>query len=78
MSRKREIKQEIEECEGEIEELERKRERSQVAIMRAWLEGNKPPKEDAQYFTVFSQLIDQTRDRLRKLYAELEEIKKKK
>ena len=75
---KRQIKREIDDCEKEIEALEQKRERSQVAVMRAWIEGTKPSAEDAQYFTVFSSLIDQKRVELRQLYAELEALGKKK
>ena len=78
MSRKGQIKKAIDDCEKEIEALERKRERSQVAVMRAWIEGTKPSPEDAQYFSVFSSLIDKERENLRKLYAELDDLKKKK
>ena len=79
MSRKsREIKRAIEDSEREIEALEQKRERSQIAVMRAMLAGTKPSPEDEQYFLVFSQLIDDERQHLRSLYAELEELTKKK
>ena len=78
MSRKSKLKREIEDCEREIEALEQKRERSQVAVMRAWIEGTKPSPEDAQYFSVFSSLIDAQRENLRKLYAELNELSNKK
>ena len=78
MSKKSQIKKAIDESEREIEALERKRERSQIAVMRAMMAGVKPSPEDAQYFEVFSTLIDQERENLRKLYAELDELKKKK
>ena len=77
MSRKSKIKKEIDEIEREIEALERKRERSQIAVMRAMIAGTKPSPEDEQYFEVFSSLIDQERENLRRLYAELNEINKK-
>ena len=77
MSRKSQLKKEIDDCEREIEAYEHKRARSQTALMRAMLSGTKPSPEDEQYFNVFSNLIDQERERLRKLYAELEELKKK-
>ena len=74
MSKKGQLKKAIEECEREIEAYEHKRERSQTAIMRAMLAGSKPSPEDEQYFTVFSNLIDQEREKLRSLRAELNEL----
>ena len=74
MSRKRKIKREIDDIEREIEALEQKRERSQIAVMRAMIEGKKAAAEDEQYFMVFSSLIDEDREKLRELYAELNEI----
>lgn len=75
MSKKSQLKKEIDDTEREIEALERKRERSQSALMRAMLMGEKPSAEDEHYFTVFTTLIDQGRERLRSLYAELEALK---
>lgn len=77
MSKKSQIKKAIEDCELEIQAYEKKCERSQKAIMRAMLAGTKPLPEDEQYFTTFSSLIDQSRDRLRGLYAELKGLNKK-
>ncbi|MDE6201155.1 MAG: hypothetical protein K2M47_05870 [Clostridiales bacterium] len=77
MSRKSELKKEIDDCEREIVAYEQKRERSQTAILRAMLAGTKPTKEDEQYFNLFSNLIDEARERLRVLYAELEALSKK-
>ena len=74
MSKKSKLKQAIDDSEREIEEYERKRERSQIAIMRAMIAGTKPSPEDEQYFNVFSNLIDRERDNLRKLYAQLDEM----
>ncbi|MCH5162664.1 MAG: hypothetical protein J1G38_04160 [Clostridiales bacterium] len=76
MSKKSQLKRAINDCELEIRAYERKRERSQTALMRAMLSGTKPSPEDEQYFNVFSNLIDETREKLRGLYAELEELKK--
>lgn len=78
MSKKSQLKREIDECEREIRAYEQKRERSQTALIRAMLSGTKPTKEDEQYFNVFSNLIDEEREKLRRLYAELEELKNKK
>lgn len=76
MSKKGKLKKAIEECELEIRAYEKKRERSQTAVMRAMLTGVKPSPEDEQYFTMFSNLIDEAREKLRTLYAELEDLKK--
>lgn len=76
MSKKSQLKKAIDDSEKEIEALERKRERSQIAVMRAMIAGTKPSPEDQQYFTVFSDLIDKEREHLRQLYAELGEISK--
>ena len=76
MSKKSQLKKAIEDCEREIEAYEHKRERSQTAIMRAMLAGQKTAPEDEQYFTLFSNLIDQERENLRKLQSELNELKK--
>ena len=77
MSKKSKLKKAIDDSEREIEALEQKRERSQIAVMRSMIDGSKPSPEDLQYFTVFSTLIDNERENLRKLYAELDELKKK-
>lgn len=77
MSRKSQLKKEIDDVEREIHAYEQKRERSQNALIRAMLAGKKASKEDEQYFNVFSELIDKARERLRGLYAELEALDKK-
>ena len=77
MSKKSQLKRAIEDCEREIEAYEHKRERSQTAIMRAMLAGKKALPEDEQYFTTFSNLIDQKREELRQLRNELDELNKK-
>lgn len=78
MSKKSKLKKAIDDSEREIEALEQKRERSQIAVMRALIDGTKPSPEDEQYFMTFSVLIDNERENLRKLYAELNELTKKK
>ena len=77
MSKISRLKQAIDDSEREIEALEQKRERSQIAVMRALIAGEKPSPEDAQYFDTFTALIDQERENLRKLNAQLNELKKK-
>ena len=77
-SQKRKLKKAIDDLVREIEALEQKRERSQTAVMRAMLTGTKASPEDEQYFLMFSKLIDNERENLRQLYAELDELTKKK
>ena len=74
MSKKSKIKREMEDIEREIEALEQKRERSQIAVMRAMISGTKASPEDEQYFMAFSALIDEEREHLRQLNAELQQI----
>ena len=77
MSKKSQLKKAIDDIEREIEAYEHKRERSQTAIMRAMLAGKKPSPEDEQYFTMFSNLIDQEREKLRNLHTELDNLSRK-
>ena len=74
MSKKSKLRKEIDDVQREIEALEQKRERSQIAVMRAMISGQKAAAEDEQYFMVFSTLIDNEREHLRELYAELEGV----
>ena len=78
MSKKGQLKKAIADSEREISALEQKRERSQSALMHARLMHVKPNPEDEQYFKVFTSLIDNEREHLRKLYAELNSLGKKK
>ena len=72
MSKKSILKQAIEASKQEIDELEKKRTRSQSAILEAYLNNTVPTKADAEYFRTYSQLIAVERENLRKLNAELE------
>lgn len=74
MSRKSQLKKEIGDVEREISALEQKRERSQSALMRAMLSKQKPDPQDEEFFRVFTTLIDNAREHLRTLLAELEEL----
>lgn len=78
MSKKGQLKRQIADSEREIAALEQKRERSQSALMHAMLMKTKPNPEDERYFKVFSQLIDNEREHLRSLYAELNSLENKK
>ncbi len=74
MSRKGEIKREIKAGEEEIERLEKKRARSQSALLDAIISETKPDKADVEYFKVFSRLIEVERENLRKLKEELKKL----
>ena len=74
MNKKSKLRKEIDDVQREIEALEQKRERSQIAVMRAMISGKKAAAEDEQYFMVFSALIDDEREHLRELYAQLGEL----
>ena len=75
MSKKSVLKKAIADTEKEIDELEKKRNRSQSAILEAYLNGTRPAKADAEYFRTYSQLIEVERENLRKLKEELESTK---
>ncbi len=74
MSKKSELKKAIQESEDEIESLEKKRTRSQSALLEAFLNHTTPSDKDAEYFRVFSSLIELERENLRKLRDELDAI----
>ncbi len=71
MSKKSELKNQIRDCELEIESLEQKRMRSQSALLRAVLSNTQPDPTEVEFFRVFSDLIDQQRERLAELNKEL-------
>ncbi|MDE7394731.1 MAG: hypothetical protein K2M95_01260 [Clostridiales bacterium] len=74
MSKKNDLKKAIADSQEEIERLERKRNRSQSALLQALLEHKNPDETDAEYFRVYSQLIELERTNLRKLKAELKQL----
>lgn len=73
MSKKSEIKKAIDASVAELDSLEKKRIRSQSALLEAFLNHTEPDPTDKEYFTVFSSLIALERENLRKLQKELEE-----
>lgn len=76
MSKKSELKNQIRDCELEIESLEQKRMRSQSALLRAVLSNAKPDPTEVEFFRVFSDLIDQQRALLADLNQQLRDLKK--
>lgn len=73
MSKKSDLQKAIEASEAELESLEKKRIRSQSALLEAFLNHTEPDPTDKEYFQVFSSLISLERENLRKLHKELEE-----
>ena len=75
MSKKSVLKKAIADTELEIDDLEKKRNRSQSAILEAYLNNERPNKADVEYFRTYSQLITVERENLRKLQEELASLK---
>ena len=71
MSKKSVLKKSIADTELEIDELEKKRTRSQSSIMESYLNNERPSKADVEYFRTYSRLIEVERENLRKLKEEL-------
>lgn len=76
MKKERELKREIEDIEERIEDLERKRLRSQSSIVSSMLEKREPDARDAEYFRTLTSLIDLERENLRLLKSELKNREK--
>lgn len=74
MSKKSDLKKAIMDSEKEIAELEKKCARSQTALLQSILENTKLNEQDAQYFRIYTSLIEVERENLRKLNEELKNI----
>lgn len=74
MSKKSDLKKAISESEKEIEELEKKRNRSQSALMECFINNQKPSETDTEYFRIYTQLIEVERKNLRILKEKLEQL----
>ena len=75
MSKKGDLKKAIEESEREIEALEKKRMRSQSALMEAHINNVAPNASDIEYFKIYSNLIELERKNLRQVNNELNKLK---
>lgn len=73
-NRKKELKKAIEQSREEIESLERKLSRSQVALMDAIISNKKPSDADIEYFHTYAALIEVERENLQKLLKELKSL----
>lgn len=68
------LKKEINECKKQINELESKRARSQAALVQALLNQEHPDDDDVEYFNKFTQQIDELRDKMHGLMAQLSSL----
>ncbi len=75
MSKKSDLKRAIMASEKELDELEKKCNRSKTALLQSILLNTKLSDQDAQYFRVYTSLIEVERENLRKLKQELESLK---
>lgn len=71
MFKKAKLKKAIKKCHAVIEDLERRRSRSQAALVEAILTHAEPHEDDVEYFNNFTAKINAERDRLHALQAEL-------
>ena len=74
MFRKHRLKRAIKRCRKAIDDLEKKRARSQAALVAAILNNTDPDDADVDYFNKFTKLIESTRDRMHSLSEELSKL----
>lgn len=74
MAKKSDLKRAIMQSEKEIADLERKCGRSQTALLQSILNNTQLNEQDAQYFRVYTSLIEVERENLRKLNEELKNL----
>lgn len=71
MSRRRELEQRIRQTAREIEDLEKKRMRSQSSIFAAKLSNLPINETEVEYFRVFTNLIELKRKEIQQLQTDL-------
>ena len=74
MSKKKDLEKAIQESENEIEQLEKKRIRSQSALLDAFLNNTMPVYADVHFNRISSGLMVIERENLRKLTEELNKL----
>ena len=75
MSEKRKYKKEIMKCRKTIEEIERKRSRSQSALVQAILLQEQPDETDVEWFNKYTGEIDAVRKHMINTQKKLDLIK---
>ena len=74
MFEKAKLKKEIKKAQNTIEALEKKRTRSQAALVEAILTQKTPDDDDVEFFNRFTELIEAERNRMHQLMKELESL----
>lgn len=75
MFEKRKLKKELEKKKLLIEEIERKRYRSQSQLVEAILKQETPDDEDVDYFNRYTEQIEAVRAEIRDLQRQLDDMK---
>ncbi|MBR5922216.1 MAG: hypothetical protein IKZ59_00315 [Clostridia bacterium] len=70
------LKKQIKRAKKNIEALEKKRIRSQAALVTAILSQQTPKDEDVEYFNRFTELIEAERNKMHRHMQELDNLKK--
>ena len=70
------IKKKIKRAKKNIEMLEKKRTRSQAALVTAILSNQTPGDEDVEYFNRFTELIEAERNKMHGFMKDLEDLNK--
>ena len=74
MFEKSNLKKKIKECKQNIEDLEKKRARSEAALVTALLNGSVPNDDDVEYFNSFTSKIDEERTRMQEYKRLLDQL----
>lgn len=77
MTKRHAIRKQIKQSEAEIEAIEKKRLRSQSALLESFLNKTEPSEQDVECFRTYSELIAVERENLRKLKGQLISISKR-
>ena len=75
MNEKRKLKREIKICRQTIEEIERKRSRSQSALVQAVLLQEEPDENDVEWFNKYTGEITACRNHMIELQKKLNSLK---
>jgi hypothetical protein len=75
MNEKRKLKREIKICRQTIEEIERKRSRSQSALVQAVLLQEEPDENDVEWFNKYTGEITACRNHMIELQKKLDSLK---
>ena len=74
MFEKSKLKKDIKKAKNNIETLEKKRTRSQAALVEAILTQQTPDDSDVEYFNRFTELIEAERRKMHELMKKLDNL----